>query len=375
MSHIHVCLVSDQPIPNLTTILQFEPDKVILLATKDRSAESNRLEKVIRQKGVDVKTKEIKPYDMNNVISVCENLIKDYKNDEVTLNITGGTKIGTIGTYQVFYTCGKPIFYVNTQDDEIIKISPNEEKIPININMSIRDYLAAYGFNITNYVKEDRHINDRRHITEAIVQLAIKRPELIGEINSKLKDIDKAVYPKKISLRNDRDMDLLCKKLVDYGLVERSRQTTIEIPDEDTAKYLRGFWFEEYLYMTAKSLNVNEVKLNVEGQWDASGKKPPRNEFDVLIAKRNRLFYISCKTANPDRYVDGTDESIGKDYLYELDALGDRALGLFGKKMLASARPVTNDYVKKRAEVMKIRLVDGRNIATMKDNLREWLTK
>jgi len=375
MSHIHVCLVSDQPIPNLTTILQFEPDKVILLATKDRSAESNRLEKVIRQKGVDVKTKEIKPYDMNNVISVCENLIKDYKNDEVTLNITGGTKIGTIGTYQVFYTCGKPIFYVNTQDDEIIKISPNEEKIPINVNMSIRDYLAAYGFNITNYVKEDRHINDRRHITEAIVQLAIKRPELIGEINRELKDIDKAVYPKKISLRNDRDMDLLCKKLVDYGLVERSRQTTIEIPDEDAAKYLRGFWFEEYLYMTAKSLNVNEVKLNVEGQWDASGKKSPRNEFDVLIAKRNRLFYISCKTANPDRYVDGTDESIGKDYLYELDALGDRALGLFGKKMLASARPVTNDYVKKRAEVMKIRLVDGRNIATMKDNLREWLTK
>ena len=375
MSHIHVCLVSDQPIPNLTTILQFEPDKVILLATKDRSAESNRLEKVIRQKGVDVKTKEIKPYDMNNVISVCENLIKDYKNDEVTLNITGGTKIGTIGTYQVFYTCGKPIFYVNTQDDEIIKISPNEEKIPINVNMSIRDYLAAYGFNITNYVKEDRHINDRRHITEAIVQLAIKRPELIGEINRELKDIDKAVYPKKISLRNDRDMDLLCKKLVDYGLVERSRQTTIEIPDEDAAKYLRGFWFEEYLYMTAKSLNVNEVKLNVEGQWDASGKKPPRNEFDVLIVKRNRLFYISCKTANPDRYVDGTDESIGKDYLYELDALGDRALGLFGKKMLASARPVTNDYVKKRAEVMKIRLVDGRNIATMKDNLREWLTK
>ena len=375
MSHIHVCLVSDQPIPNLTTILQFEPDKVILLATKDRSAESNRLEKVIRQKGVDVKTKEIKPYDMNNVISVCENLIKDYKNDEVTLNITGGTKIGTIGTYQAFYTYGKPIFYVNTQDDEIIKISPNEEKIPINVNMSIRDYLAAYGFNITNYVKEDRHINDRRHITEAIVQLAIKRPELIGEINRELKDIDKAVYPKKISLRNDRDMDLLCKKLVDYGLVERRRQTTIEIPDEDTAKYLRGFWFEEYLYMTAKSLNVNEVKLNVEGQWDASGKKSPRNEFDVLIAKRNRLFYISCKTANPDRYVDGTDESIGKDYLYELDALGDRALGLFGKKMLASARPVTNDYVKKRAEVMKIRLVDGRNIATMKDNLREWLTK
>lgn len=376
MKHIHVCLVSDQPIPNLTTVLQFTPEIVILLATSERHKEAKRLEKVIRQKGFDVTTKEIKAYDINDVVSVCENLIKECRNDEVTLNITGGTKIATIGTFQSFYSSDKPIYYVNTYDNEIIKVSPDEEKIPINVNISIKDYLAVYGFNISEYVKDDRYIYDRKHITETLVQLAIKKQELIGEINYKFpKDFDKARYPIPMTLNYDKDTIRLCGILENHGLVRRTRQTTIHIPDAEIAKYLRGFWFEEYVYMTAKSLNVNEVKLNVSGKWDTTGKKPPKNEFDVLIAKTNRLFYISCKTANPNRYADGTDESVGKEYLYELDALGDRVLGLFGKKMLASARPVADDYVKSRAEDMKIAIVDGKNIATLKDNMKQWLSR
>lgn len=374
MSHVHVCLVSGQPIPNLTTALQFTPDTVYLLSTEDMLKEANRLEKVIKQKGIEVKTKKIKPYDINNVISVCEDLIKEHQNYEVTLNITGGTKIGTLGTFQTFYYGDKSIFYVNTHDNEIIKVSPDEEKIPINVNISIKDYLAVYGFNISGYVKDDRYIYDRKYITETLVQLAINRQELIGEINGKIsKDIDKAVYPIKINFRDDKDMIKLCSILQEKGIVQRSHQSTIYIPDRETADYLRGFWFEEYVYMTAKSLEVNEVKLNVEGQWDTTGKYTPINEFDVMISKGNRLFYISCKTANLDRHTDETEESIGKECLYELDALGDRSLGLFGKKMLCSARPVKNDYVKKRAEVMGIKLIDGNSIATLKDNLKQWL--
>ena len=34
MNNIHVCLVSDQPIPNLTSALQFRPDTVLLLYTE-----------------------------------------------------------------------------------------------------------------------------------------------------------------------------------------------------------------------------------------------------------------------------------------------------------------------------------------------------
>ena len=125
--------------------------------------------------------------------------------------------------------------------------------------------------------------------------------------------------------------------------------------------------------MVAKSMAADEVMLNVKGEWDIIGTHTPKNEFDVVIAKGNRLYYVSCKTANPDRIIDDTEESVTKEFLYELLALGDRAFGIFGKKMLASARPISNNYVRKRASLMKIALIDGKSIVSLKENMKQWL--
>ncbi len=51
MRHIHVCLVSGQPIPNLTTVFQFRPDHVILLKTKEMEERT----KILRIEVVDGK--------------------------------------------------------------------------------------------------------------------------------------------------------------------------------------------------------------------------------------------------------------------------------------------------------------------------------
>jgi hypothetical protein len=56
MKHIHVCLVSDQPIPNLTTVLQFKPNEVILLTTKEKSKETGRLKALIEKQNIVVRT-------------------------------------------------------------------------------------------------------------------------------------------------------------------------------------------------------------------------------------------------------------------------------------------------------------------------------
>jgi hypothetical protein len=114
--------------------------------------------------------------------------------------------------------------------------------------------------------------------------------------------------------------------------------------------------------MAARELDPDEIKLNVKGKWIAKGQHHPKNEFDVMFSKGNRLFLISCKTANPDRKAEGDNEAIGKEFLYELVSLSDRALGLFGKRMLASARPSNDAALKKRAEILKVHIIDGRNI-------------
>lgn len=370
---VHVCLVSDQPIPNLTTVLQFKPDIVILLKTRDMKEKAGFLEEVLKKKKFTVHSETIEAYDINNVIRVSEGLINKYSDQEISLNITGGTKITALGAYQVFYTSNKPIFYVDTKDNKILKLFPEKEElaIPIEVSVSIADYLAVYGFQINSYVEDDEYIFKRKDLTNYLASTVAVRPHIIPSINSELhKFNDKSPMPISVKMPKDDKLLQLITILPKVSLLEEDK---ITISDRSSLMYLKGFWLEEYVYMAAKDLKPDEIKLNVTGRWVTKGQHPPKNEFDVMLSKGNRLFYISCKTANPNRKVQNDDEGMSKDFLYELVSLSDRALGLFGKRMLVISRQISNPAIRERTKILKVDLIEGRNIISLKDNLRQWL--
>lgn len=372
MSHTHVCLVSDQPIPNLTTALHFKPDVIVLLTTKEIKEKAISLEKVLKQKGFQVQSKTIDAYNISNVIDVSESLLKENKDGNITLNITGGTKIGTLGTFQAFYTQGNPIFYVNTKDNKILKLFPEHEleEYPINVKIPIIDYLAVYGFIVDSFSKDNTNIKKRKKLT---FHLAHNASGIVGDLNYHLHNFNEQ-SPLPVIAHIPK-----INKLGDFiGLLENVKikdDSKVIVSDYNDLRYLKGIWFEEYVYLCANELGADEVLLNVTGKWVTKGIHPPKNEFDILMAKGTRLFYISCKTANPNRKKQEGEEGIGREYLYELDSITDNALGLFGKKMLASARKIDDPYVRERAKILKIEIVDGRNIITLQEKLKQWLQR
>jgi len=374
MKTIHVVLVSDQPIPNLTTFQQFRPDLALLLYTSDKATQKDRLQTVLKARQIDVEAREILPYDLNNVIAVCEKVLNDYGDYDISLNITGGTKIGTMGAFQVFYSADKPIYYVNTRDNQILKVAPESHAMTIDAKIGIKDYLAVYGFRMTGHTADDSGILKRREATKQLVETAIANERIIGLLNAAVPDVKGMTFPRDINLPDVPEIKKMAQMLELAGMLKVSG-TAVTVETTEIVHYLRGFWFEEYVYTTARSVGADEVKLNVTGVWDAAVKNAPTNEFDVMITKGTRLACVSCKTSDPNRIKDGTGEGVGKEFLYELDSLSDNALGLFGKRMIVSARKISNDYVRDRAKVMKIDLIDGKNIRTLKDTLQSWLNK
>ncbi len=373
MSHIHVCLVSEQPIPNLTTIFQFKPDLIILLETKEMKEKTRLLKDVIEHKGIKVKIETIEAYNIKNVIDVSELILKSYKDCDITLNITGGTKIGTLGTFQAFYTAGKKIIYVDTKNNRILKLFPEEQQqeVEITVKISINDYLKAYGFMVESYVKDDNYIFKRKNLTKFLAQ----NIDLVKQLNNNLHTSnERSNLPVTISFSANRKFESLINELGNVRFDDKK----LIINDYASLRYLKGIWLEEYVYMQTKALNPDEIKLNVTGRWITSSKHKPRNEFDVLFSKGNRLFYISCKTSNPNRIPDAEKstnevEGVGRDYLYELDSIGDTAFGLFGQRMIASARKIEDPYIKERARILRIEMIDGRNIITLKEKVKQWL--
>ncbi len=373
MSHVHVCLVSDQPIPNLTTALQFRPDIVVLLKTKQMNEKSALLKRIISKKNIAVEEELIEAYDINKIADVSNALIDKYCDSRITLNITGGTKIGTLGTYQVFYTNDKEIFYVDTANHKILKLHPKNDQnpIPITVSIPISDYLLAHGFEINPAEDKDLQINKRKGLTDYLAATINYKPHIIQHINEKLHKYDQG-SPLPVSFKLPNDEKLL-KHITLLEGVTIQQDGRMKIDDEKSLMYLKGFWFEEYVYMTAKDCAPDEIMLNVTGKWLTTSRYNPKNEFDVVLSKGNRLFIISCKTANPNRQDSNSEEGVGRKYLYELESLGDRALGLFGKKIIVSSAAVSDQAVRKRAEIMGIELVDGKSIITFKENLKKWI--
>jgi len=367
MKHVHVCLVSDQPMPNITSCLQLRPDFVELLYTRDKIEQGLRIEEFLKSHGMEVKGTEIQPFAMASVMSDCRKVLQEHADCKVSLNVTGGTKISALAAFQVFFEASKDIYYVNTKDRKLIRLAPDSGETALTASMPLLDYLDVHGFRPEAHTSDTAAIEDRKAVTEFLAELAIRKPRLIGTLNGSFEDdVKELVYPYLLKLPETREFTALARMLAEHRLA-RHKADGILVPSIEIAQYLRGFWFEEYVYLGARSVPGVEAKLNIIGRWETRRKEEPKNEFDVMVGAGNRVLYISCKTANVDR--NGT----GREYLYELDSLGDNALGLFGRKILASARPIGDQYVHARAASMGIEIFDGEKIREIPARIEKWL--
>ena len=103
---IHLCLVSDQPIPNLLLIVNAvtRPDKVVLAVTTDmqKKHKDKYLKDVLKKYVKDIEELQIEdPYDIQKCCKVfVEWLLQQMAANpgaEICLNTTGGTKPMSLG--------------------------------------------------------------------------------------------------------------------------------------------------------------------------------------------------------------------------------------------------------------------------------------
>lgn len=375
MTTTHVCLISDQPIPNLIPLRMEKPARAIFLVSDEKQNEADRLRRIIQPWGITIEEKRIPPFDLNAVAAICATLIGEQGQEHLTLNVTGGTKISALAAFEAFYSGGCRIIYVNTATDELMTLSPIEGKASIPDLIGVRDYLAAYGLRLEKGSGQPpTGCGQRRQQTKRLAELFVKDEALLQTVNRLTQPLlNKERHGLNyLHLAPDdfTNSQALFELLRQAGIATPGIDDGININRPEDIFFLGGGWLEEFVYHTVRELPVHEVMINVKVEWDGAGRKNTTNEFDVLFSHRNRLHIVSCKAANMER--ESTAGSKGKAAIYELDALADKAGGLFGRTMLVSARPLS-DYDRARAERMRIEVVSGRNLPQLKSSLQKWL--
>ena len=94
----------------------------------------------------------------------------------------------------------------------------------------------------------------------------------------------------------------------------------------------------------------------------ASPSDDVRNELDGIAAHRNRLLLVECKTGNLDK----KDEVV-----YKLDSIAND-MGLFQRRLLVSARPLT-DAIRARAKAEGITLVEAGLLGQINQIVKNWM--
>ncbi|MGK9451795.1 Card1-like endonuclease domain-containing protein [Acidithiobacillus caldus] len=377
--HVHLCIVSEQILPNLIPVLQEHPDEVVLLSSHAMTARATHLARLIRRQGIVVHIQEGLPdHGLESIhafaLELQERLARDYPESDITLNATGGNKLMALGLVEFFHD--RRVLYTDTAHHRL-EILPGPGRAPAEVPMenvlTVPIYMDAQGFQVRRVrSRQDAWREAARYRKRLCKQLAEQAPSadyLIHLLNKAafhaLDEQGKLIAPHQTLERAPRgEIAEILSDLNQRDLLAWKVGTPeIVFQDAETAQFLSGGWLEEYVYHVLKDNGAFDVALGVEGQWlNGQGSK---NEFDVLATHRNALLFVECKTL-AHRFEHDSDIA------YKLEALGKDARGLFGASWLVTARKPTK-HLLDHAQRAQFTVVGPQDLPRLRDRVRQWL--
>ncbi|NIA10560.1 MAG: DUF1887 family protein [Nitrospiraceae bacterium] len=343
MSNVLVSLVSEQVIPNVLFIEEMKRRKndvqMYLFVSTELMENKGKTSCIISGSHIEKsKTKTIKVVedsieDINcNLMKFSEELSGE---DDVIVNLTGGTKIMSIGVYNFFKEMGANIYYLPIGKNICKRMSLTSYQL--NFRISLEDYLTSHGIKIAS---DD-------------INSILKSNEYTKGFFSDFLDNKFDMVSKLGGVINkngliDEEAKLFLEE-INFGAEENEQL------DVDEIKYLTlGGWLEEYTYSLIKEklqLGENEIGLNIQ----ISHKDSP-NELDVMFVLENTLYVVECKTSLSKGMLAKT--------LYKISALKNN-YGLSAKsyvftldKNLREPEGTIKEDYKNRASLLGVHLVD-----------------
>jgi len=367
--NVLVSLVSDQTIQNVLFIKELKEIEKYLFISTDKMENQGKSEWIINACKLNeyiiekIKVIEDSPWDIEDKLSK----IKFEDNDEIYVNLTGGTKIMSIGVYN-FFTRKRPanIYYIPAGKNIYRRIFPEfiKKDNDLNFRIGLINYLESYGISI---LLPDR-INRLCKTSEYTVSFYKTYSKADNTFFSTLEKLRKYWRSQRKNIFKIEDIENTEKQYQDLPIkIEYFSDflTKINFPlnekqfiSKDEVEYLTGGWFEEYCYLTIKKekkLKDEFIGINIE-----ISRGQEKNEFDIMYVKNNVLNVIECKSAITK--IEGRSQSsFMNEIIHKLTALR-KDFGLFVNSYIYTMTDMKKNKeinYSERCETFNIKLVDN----------------
>lgn len=379
MKKVLISLIGGQTIPNVLLINEMNKmDEYIFIHTSSTKRQADFITSACAEVITGIRYIEVGEYNTNKFDEI---LIKELvlnNEDKIHINLTGGTKIMSIGAYNFFlknFPDNSIMYYCEGGKNQYRQVYPIGENNPFihKYKIPLHIYFRANGiaknkdlFYSKNDILSKNSCLKSKSLANKIFDKFSKRSDL---------HLLKGIYELQSSRLRGKSILISNYSELNESLLSLSfefNDSNRSILDKNETKYLTGDWFEEYVFYSLKDLLGLEDEFSVLGINSKREEAP--NEYDILLIINNDLYYIECKSTLFD--IDGKFlKDVYNEALYKAAALRNE-FGTFTKCFLFSS----DDFSKldishlSRAEVLRVNLI-GKDYLENSDKLKQIFRK
>jgi Domain of unknown function (DUF1887). len=370
----HICIATGQNLPNLIPALQLSARRVAILETPAMKTSAQNLKTALAAHGIEIERHAFDDSTPERIRASAAAIATKLGEQPLIFNATGGHKLMTLALSEEMRIADElHLLYCETRHDRLDWLSPDAVTEPLDNLLKVEDFLLTQGYRITSRGERDGYwANDaqqRETLTRKLGDEADKLARFFGTLNRLadqcLKNEPDSPYQFEQELEfapGGRNADVL-ELAQKHGVLSWDGDTRLVFKGETAARYFRGGWLEEYAWIKLRGLRPHDWSVNLTSQ--TLNQTP--NEYDALVAHRNRLLLIECKTTRFGR--DGLKDA---SYVYKLAQLAQQTGGSMSSSLLLSARPVSED-VRQRARDSRVDILAAEEVRTLPDYLRQWM--
>lgn len=361
---------------NILATRRFNPKEVIFIYKKEDESFLKSLKTYYKTYLPNITFKEFMVSEGD--IKELNRIISD-NNKETLVNLTGGSRINSLGMLDICKNKAIRTVYIDIKNKYLYLFDNKVEIIKEEFeDMELDKIIKASGGEVINDSTKLSSKKDLILLTKGIY----KNLEIWHRYKQKLYDsnifIHYAEEPQiikiNLELLSKEERDILRKVLIylkEIGGIEYSNENN-NIKVFFKNEYLKSFIFKSGTWLEVATNNIineikeiDEVRSGVMFLWNDKSKVV-RNELDVVAVKDSVVICISCKDS--DKYNENA--------LNELDVYSNKIGGKNVYKILVATKEPIKPSVKDRAKEMGINIIifDG-NEEKFKNQIKEVISK
>lgn len=361
-------MASKQAAANLNPLQagEIRPQKVYVAVTQAMLSEGNHLISEIKMTGLVAEKMALEHENsLRELARQFEAWIESHIDDDILVNLTGGTKLMALAAYQVFSGYGFRCFYQEFETGEIIWLDDEHRTNDHIAKMSLERYLKGYQFDIIKKQKLADIPQHHKSYALLLLEQLSKHYEKTSSLMSKLN-----AHAAKPALPVSDLKRIVFEQEEEAFLTHLSRETQvfelsgqgIKWHNEADRVLIAGGWLEVLCADLLRSENIRDIFMSVEiAKSTQRIHAKTYQEIDVMAMQQQKLLVVECKTVN---WKNASDASQA---IYKLSSLSDIG-GLNTTAIFVSLYKLP-DAAKTRAAEHAIRVIDGKDLLGLKSYL------